>query len=146
MSRLMKTWILVANAARARLFEAGERDGQLVELAGFASPDSRLHGSDFTSEPAGRVQESASSARHGIEPPQDPHEKASLQFAHGLAQILERGRLEHEYEQLVLVAAPRFLGQLRGSLDAQVARLVTRSVDKDVSRAGVEEIEAMLGI
>ena len=140
----MKTWILVANAARARLFEAGERDGQLVELAGFASPDSQLHGSSFTSEPAGRVQESASSARHGVEPHQDPHEKASLQFAHGLAQLLERARVEHEYEQLVLVAAPRFLGHLRASLDEQVARLVTRSVDKDVSRAGVEEIEAML--
>lgn len=140
----MKTWILVANAARARLFEAGEGDGHLTELAGIAFPEARMHGSEFTTEHAGRVQESATTARHGIEPRLDPHDKASIQFAHGLAHILERGRVEHEYERLVLVAPPRFLGQLRGSLDEQVSRLVVDAVDKDVSRASVDEIEAML--
>lgn len=142
----MKTWVLVANAACARLFEAGSSDGQMVELAGFASPESRLHGSEFTSERAGRVQESATSARHGIEPRVDPHDKASMQFAHGLAEMLERGRVEHEYARLVLVAPPRFLGQLRGALAEQVSRLVVESLDKDVSRASIDEIEAMLGL
>ncbi len=140
----MKTWILAADSAGARLFEATAHDGELSLLARFESPESRLHGSDFTRDRAGRVQESANAARHGIEPRVDPHEKVALQFAHQLAQMLERGRVEHAYEGLVLLAPPRFLGQLRGALDDQVARLVVTSVDKDATDASVGEIEAIL--
>jgi protein required for attachment to host cells len=140
----MKTWILAADSTGARLFEATARDGELVLRASFESPQSRLHGSDFTSERVGRVQESANTARHGIEPRADPHEKVVQQFAHELARMLDRGRVEHAYEHLVLLAPPRFLGQLRGALDEKVARLVVKSLDKDATGADIGEVEAIL--
>lgn len=34
----MKTWILVADSARARIFEIGAQDGQLFEVGGYANP------------------------------------------------------------------------------------------------------------
>ena len=49
-----------------------------------------------------------------------------------------------QYERLVLVAPPRFLGLLRECLDAKVARMVAASLHKDASRASAEEIESML--
>lgn len=140
----MKTWILIANAAEARLFEAAAEDGPLVERAGFRSPESRLHGIEFTRDRAFRVQESATPARHGIEPRQDPHDKVSVDFARELAAVLQHGRNEHDYQRLVLVAPPRFLGQLRQALDTQVARRVVDSRDKDLVNASPAEIEALL--
>lgn len=140
----MKSWILVANASRARLFTAGESDGELVEVASFAHPEGRMHGAELTRRPPGSVQESATSARHGIEPRIDPHDKVSGEFAAALAEVLDQGRVGHEYERLVLVAPPRFLGQLRDCLDEQVARLVADSRHKDALRDSAEEIEALL--
>ena len=140
----MKTWILVANAARARLFEAEENDGRLVERAAFEHPEARLHGAELTRDRGGSVQESASDMRHRIEPRQDPHDKVAVEFAHALADMLDQGRIDHDFERLILVAPPRFLGQLRDSLDEQVARLVSESLHKDASRATAEEIESML--
>lgn len=140
----MKTWVLVANTSFARLFEAGERGGRMVELIGFIAPQGRAHDSAFTRERPGRVQESAGVGRHGIEPRLQPHEKHAAEFAHELAEVLERGRVDHGYQRLVLMAPPRFLGRLRGSLHDQVSRLVVDAHDKDVSHASAGDIEALL--
>lgn len=140
----MNTWILVANAARARLFEGGKSDGQLVERASFEHPEARMHGIDLTRERPGSVQESANDARHGIEPRLDLHDKIAIEFAHDLAGVLNRGRIDHQFDRLVLVAPPRFLGLLRDCLDDKVARLVSASLNKDASHASAEEIDQML--
>lgn len=140
----MKTWILVADAGRARLFEAEARDGALLEIGGYANPDAHARGAGIGSDRPPRTQESVGSARHAIEPHTDPHDKAALGFAKGLAEILEHGRVEHAYTRLVLVAPPRFLGQLRAELGAQVGKLVAGSIGKDLTHATNEDIRAVL--
>lgn len=140
----MKTWILVANSARARLFEAGKSDGALHELADFADASARQPGSASTQDRRPRVQESHGQARHAIEPHTSPEEKAAQEFAHALADMLNHGRVEHDFQRLVLVAAPRFLGHLREALNEEVGKLVVRSVDQDQTRASPEDIQALL--
>ena len=44
------------------------------------------------------------------------------------------------FEQLMLVAPPRFLGLLRNQLPRPLDQLVEVAVDKDMSEASVEEI------
>lgn len=140
----MKTWILVADSARARLFEVGLQDGQLFEVGGYANPAAREKPSETGHDRPPRAQESVGGARHAIEPHTDPHDKIAEGFAHGLAEILEHGRVEHAYTRLLLVAPPRFLGQLNAALDARVARLVVKTIGKDYTRASPAEIGAML--
>ena len=48
---------------------------------------------------------------------------------------------EH-YEQLILIASPRFLGMLRNQLPGPLARLVARTIDKDLTTASVDQIIA----
>ncbi|MGE4070613.1 MAG: host attachment protein [Lysobacterales bacterium] len=140
----MKTWILVADSARARLFETGAVDGDLQEIGGYANPQARTRPSAEGPERKPRVHESANSARHAIEPHTDAADKSAQSFAHGLAEILDQGRIEHDYTRLLLVAPPRFLGQLNAALDHQVAKLVVQTVGKDVTRASPAEIRQML--
>jgi protein required for attachment to host cells len=140
----MKTWILVADAGRARLFEAQSRDGVLAEIGGYANPEAHARGAETGSDRPPRTQESANSARHAIEPHTDAHDKAAMGFAKGLAEILEHGRVEHAYTRLLLVAPPRFLGQLRAELGAQVGKLVAGSIAKDLTHATNGDIRAVL--
>ena len=140
----MKTWILVADAGRARLFESQARDGMLAEIGSYANPDVHARGADLAGDRPPRTQESANSTRHAIEPHTDPHDKAAIGFAKGLAEVLEQARVEHAYTRLLLVAPPRFLGQLRAELGAQVGKLVAGSVGKDLTHASNEDIRAVL--
>ena len=140
----MKTWILVSDSARARVFEVGVDDGQLFEVGGYANPEAQMKPGELGHDRPPRAQESASPARHAIEPHTDPHDKPALKFAHGLAEVLEQGRVEHSYTRLVLAAPPRFLGQLNQALGDQVGKLVAKTISKDYSRASAAEIGAML--
>jgi protein required for attachment to host cells len=53
--------------------------------------------------------------------------------------------MQNEFERLVLVAPPRFLGRLRSSLDAPTQQLVVGSLDKDLARAKEEELIDQVG-
>jgi len=123
----MRTWVLIADRARARLFEARQGNGHLDEVAGFIHVEGQL-GSELDRDQQG---------------PQ-PRDKVAREFAHGLATVLDQGRLDHCYERLILVAPPRFLGQLRSQLGSEVAKLVFEMVDKDITHASPEEIDAAL--
>jgi protein required for attachment to host cells len=140
----MKTWILVADSGRARVFERGAKDGVLFEVGGYANPEAQIKPSELARDRLPRTQESASAARHAKEPHTDPHDKTAHKFAHSLAQILDQGRVEHSYTRLLLVAPARFLGQLKQELGDQVAKLVAKTISKDYSRADAAEIRAML--
>src|SRR5690242_7007263 len=64
-----KTWVLVADSEKARVFEFDRRKEPWKETACFVNPDA-VHGP--TSERPPRVQESVGGARHAIEAHTDP--------------------------------------------------------------------------
>lgn len=140
----MKTWILVADEGRARVFEAEHADGMLQEIHAFVHAQARQHGRDIASERLPRTQESMGSARHAIEPHTDLETIEAQRFAHELAEFLDQARKQQRFGRLLLLAAPRFLGTLRGILPEQVIKLVGGSIDKDVTHERAEEIRARL--
>lgn len=139
----MDTWILVADEGRARLFAGKTVDGELTELAGFAHPEAH-HPEAAARDRLPRVQQSASSARHAIEPRITAEQKQAMEFAHLLADILNDGRVEHSYQRLVLIAPPRFLGTMRAALHPEVSKLVSATSNKDITKASLEAIREEL--
>ena len=133
------TWILVADQARARLFSLdptdGAAEGGLREIAGFVNPEGRITGRPAGAPRPPRTQESVGGARHAIEPRSDLHDIAARRFAGELTEELERGRVDHLYDTLVLVAPPRFLGQLKHSLGRQLQGHLVAEIAKDLSKA-----------
>jgi protein required for attachment to host cells len=61
-----------------------------------------------------------------------PTEHLAAGFARELAARLRAARLERQFETLVLVAGPAFLGHLRAALDEHTAASVKASLDKDL--------------
>ncbi|WP_237213451.1 host attachment protein [Falsiroseomonas oryziterrae] len=135
-------WALVADGGRARLFErhlpAGpwrERTDDELEAT---NPPSREHGTDRL----GRVHESATTARHAVEPRTDPHRAAKTDFATRLATRLEG--TASSFERLLLVAPPSFLGDLRASLGEATRRKLYGTLDKDLTHAPLADVAAQL--
>lgn len=138
------TWILVADGARARLFEVRGKHEPWNELACFTNPDGRAPGREATTERAPRVNESANAARHAIEPQTTLRDKSNDRFAHMINDALERGLHDHRYERLVLVAPPRFLGRLHRTLGKLLKGCVTGEIRHNFTSLRGEEIRARM--
>ncbi len=113
---MAQTWILVGDGSHARLFlvEDATLPWQLVRKV------DREHSREKTSE--------------GHE------DRGEHDFARKLVGELETGRQQGTFERLVLVAPPKFLGQLRSELQAPLAACVVRSVDHDYTKMSEGEL------
>ncbi len=139
-----KTWILVADRVGARLFESLDAAFPPVEIASFVNPAGHTPAGSRGDARPPRTMESMGGARHAIEPHTTPMEKATREFARELRDALEAGRLDHRFDHLMLIAPPRFLGALRAELGKQLARCVTREIERDQLDMTVQEIAAQL--
>jgi protein required for attachment to host cells len=138
---MTNTWILVSNAAEARLF-LNEGCGKGLHLVNnWVHPDSRKHEGDFITSSAGRVQQSdAHGARPAIQWKTSPKETEMQHFAAELVKYLESGRMTGAFQHLILVAPPHFLGLIREHLDNPMDALVRATLDKDYSQKGEPEL------
>ncbi len=130
------TWIVVADAARARIFT---RDGEGLApqpVTSFSHPDSRERSRDIATDRPGRTNDGVDAYMPGT----DPQQAAKERFATQLAQWLEREAGRDAYSALVLVAPPAFLGILRNSLDDNTRRRVVHSIDRDLSKIRDHEL------
>lgn len=140
----MKSWILVADSASARLFEALTPEAPLAMVEQLSHPRSRSHARDLGTDRPGRGHAMAGDGRHGMEPPTDPTVVEAQRFAAELAALLRERRLAGAYERLHLIAPPAFLGLLRHELDDATRAAVASESDKDLSRHDLTQIRAHL--
>ena len=126
----MRTWILLADAASARLYVSGEGPGDWTLLREIEHPEGRMRPSELLSDKPGRVKQSTGS-RAALEP-HTPRKKVEAErFARELAQVLDEGVVSGACERLVLVTPPAFLGVLRDKLPPRVAARVSDVIEKD---------------
>ena len=141
---MAKTWIIVAENSRARVFETDRKNPQLREIRGFAHPEARLHEQELTSDLPGRTFDSAGQGRHAMEQDVSPKRHEAMQFAKQLAEYLIERRRHNDFDHLGLVAAPAMLGMLREKLDDETRKRVRFEIDKNLTRLPVQEIRAHL--
>lgn len=141
---MTNTWILVADSGRARVFELDESEKKLAELACYANPDARLAGKEITDDRSPSVNANRGGTRHAIEPHTALDEKIADRFAHTLNAALERGRQEHRYDNLVIVAPPRFLGALHCCMNKPLRDRVVEEVRHDYTALPVAELRERL--
>ena len=135
----MTTYIVVADAARARIFT---RDSlKLAEQESLVHAEGRLHEGDLVTDGRGDVHESMSTTSRsaGEEGTATKHENEL--FAKEVAQRLYSARVGNSMKKLIMVAPPKFLGLLRDKLDAPTQKLVIHSLSKDLSKASMADIQ-----
>lgn len=98
---------------------------------------------DQGSERPGRTHESVGTRRSSHEQT-DFHQQDEDQFAAEAADMLKREVLAHHIDALLIVAAPRTLGELRKQLHTEVERRVIGEISKDIARRPTDEIMAAI--
>lgn len=140
------TWVMVANASRARLFSQVKKFGELHLVKEFSHPESRQKEAAFTTDRPGRYQASGNTqSPHGTyQAPSTPKENEHDRFARELAETLENGRLNSSYGTLIVVAAPHFHGLINKHLGTQVRGLVQMDIEKDYTTLTTSELAERL--
>ncbi len=134
-----KTWILVAHRAGARLFESAGSGQALTLLQDLPHEQGRLKNQELISDRQGRVA-NGRGGHNSYQQAEEPTEHLAVQFTKELAKLLDDGRNQQKYDQLVLVAESRFLGHLRAALSTQTTKLVTASLDKDLGTIDARDL------
>jgi protein required for attachment to host cells len=67
-----------------------------------------------------------------------------IEFAKQISKHLDQARSSNQFKQLLIVAAPAFLGTLRNHLTDQTKKLVSIEMDKNLTQQKAEEIRGHL--
>jgi protein required for attachment to host cells len=141
----MRTWILIADASRARIVEV-EDDQRLRLVREVSYPKGRARAQELVSDEPGRmVKGRGRQVLSAMDSRTSPHEVEAGHFAAQLAHLLHDGRVHKKYDSLALVAPPHFLGLLREELDPETAKMVVSAVHRDYTHAPEHELHHHLG-
>jgi protein required for attachment to host cells len=134
---MTKTWILIADAAQARLFEASGNGEHWTQLESFDNPEGRAQSRAFHSEASGGLQTDEGTYFRSAMEPLSIKKVESQRFARELSQRLDRGN----FARLIIVAPPEFLGMLRKELSSGVKAKLLDSIAKDYTHARPQQLE-----
>lgn len=148
----MTTRLVLADQAEARFYEIAEVGGAMRLVKELRNPSARLHDRDLASDRPGRVFDHAAKdvsrrgavAHHATGGEETPKHHATLAFASHVVQALESSRNAHEFDRLVLVAGPQFMGMLRSAMPRPLADLVVAEVHKDLMHEPESSVLAYL--
>jgi protein required for attachment to host cells len=104
----------------------------LSEVEDLTHVESRAKDQDIVSDKPGRGFDGMVEGRHGLEKQADAKHHEAVVFAKRLAERVEQARARGEFEALILIAAPEFLGILRQQLSSHTTRLVAKTIDKNL--------------
>lgn len=139
-----QSWVIVADAAHARVFELTNPDSRLHEIDKLSHPESQMYAHQLRTGGKGEVIDSSGSGHHQADPQVNQSEKHAAHFAKELADYLQQKRNNDAFTRLILVAEPKLLGRLREHLDQRTAQLVTDSIDKNWVQHDGRQIERFL--
>jgi protein required for attachment to host cells len=137
----MKTWVVVASAARARIFEVNGRREPLHEIKDLVNPEDRLHSQALKSDKPGRAFDHMGGQRHAMGTAVDPKEQVAIRFAKQVAEQLNSDRHHGRFDDLCVVAPPHFLGLLRGHMGHGLTRAVRGEVSNDLTQQDIRSVQ-----
>jgi protein required for attachment to host cells len=154
---MTKSWIVVADEAIARILARSKNPDELESVEELTDPAAHAREADLNRDAQGRR---AGSATHSARP-NTPHRLRSTAnatasagesekhleaagFARRVAEHLARARQAQRFDELRIIAAPRFLCELRKALTDDVAGCVKETLDKDLVHMTNDEIAGRL--
>lgn len=143
--KAVKTWILVADAARARIFLNDGPGHGISELTDHGLERDLKPTRDINADRPGRTFDSGGQGRHAMEPSTDPNRHQKFSFAKEVASRIVKAHHARSFDRLVMIAPPSTLGDLRSALPKTVASVVYGEIAKDLTRLSAKELAGHLG-
>lgn len=145
----MNVRIVVADERQANFFDAVTPKAPLTARGSLINESGGKKDIELESDRPGRRYGGSNGVSHGGAAQGHHHgvngERSTEQhdltiFAKEVARRIEAGRARHEFDKLVLVAAPKMLGLLRQSLPTTSQSLLAETICKDIVHQGPDAI------
>lgn len=142
---MSRNWWVVANAARARVFEEADTPGEFHHVSDLVHPQSRMKGEQLGSDRPGHVEGTG----HGLgsasfQPRTGPREREHDRFSREVAAAVNDGVAQGRCAGITLVASDPFLGEVKAHLSAQARKLLLRTVASDYT--GLPDADVVLRV
>jgi len=160
---MQTTWIIAANAGRARFFSESDPAKPLQEIEDMVNSAVRLRVLETESDKIGPT--AATNSGHNIggtegvgfahngkvgapnkayQPAHTPAEQEAEQFAKDISNYLLKAHQEGRFENLVISASPQFLGALRSFMDPHIKALIKNEFNKDYTHSSGQQLREQL--
>jgi protein required for attachment to host cells len=144
------TWIVTANAGRAKIFAESSPSENLEEIHDMVDTSSRMRTTELERDRIGPTAATKSKHNTGAptpnkayEPETTPERHHEELFARNLASYLLQGYTDGRFKKLMLTATPEFLGVMRKLLDPQLKPL-TVEINKDYTQLSPTQLREQL--
>ena len=136
-------WVVVCDGAKALVLEnvGDNKFPNLKTVDVFEQEDKPTR--EMGTDAPGRSHSSVGHGRSAMEQT-DWHDQAEERFAAAVADTLYQMEHAQEFSELVMVAPPKMLGDLRAKLHQEVADCVVAEVAKDLTAHPIPEIGRLL--
>jgi protein required for attachment to host cells len=142
--------VLVADSARARLFDAATPTAPLKELEDFANPVAMEHEGDLVADRAGVRRGGSNTRGQSMSSGSDEFGGSGMrdhrveEFAKSVCEHLADAVQRTDAERVYIVAEPQFLGLLRSRMDQPLRKRVAGEIAKSIAGKAPHEIRAAL--
>ncbi len=136
-------WVLVGDGRHA-LFFYNHGDPDLIDLRVIeARVEENPSAHEQGTEAPGRVFSSRGGVRSAVEPT-DWHEHEKEHFAREIAARINQAAASGEMKEIVIIAPPRVLGEIRKELSVKAQAAVKGELHRDLTRHSLPDIEKAL--
>lgn len=119
---MQTTWVIAADAGRARIFEMSEGGKQLQQIEDLLNPEIRPG-----ERTLGRIERLA-----GNPMSDGSAQRETEQFSKRVGQFVEQGRAARRFDRLCLIAPSKFLDLMRQHLGEEARKMVEEEIPKDL--------------
>jgi protein required for attachment to host cells len=138
--RPIRTWVLIADAARARMFETMGKGTGLALVQDMNLDTESTPSRELGTDRPGRSFDSVGSGRHAMESPSDLHREQKRQFARRIADAVQEAQAAKRFDRLVIVAPAVTMGDLRTAMPDKAKAVVTAEVVADLTNTPISEL------
>lgn len=135
---MKQTWIVVADGSKAQAYRYQGAKAPLERVDNGELQHINQLSQDLVSDKPGRAFQSVGSRRAGMEPKETPKEQEKHAFAREICAYLNAQM--NKIDNLILVAAPRMLGDLRQFLSNSLKHKVSGEISKDLTNLPASEL------
>lgn len=138
------SWIAVADSAKAKIYEniGPKLSPRLIDELDSALARQKTH--EIMSDKRGRTTNSAMNGRTAMEAPSDPQDIEKHKFVKHLADYLETVAEHDSFDELIIVAAPRTLGEFRKLAGTKTKDYLKTELDKDLTNVSPHDLAGHL--
>ena len=141
---MMKSVIVVADSTCARIFSSDSARPALTEIETLMNPRGRLHEREITSDLPGKNKGHGGAGGHAFESRTAPKRHELNEFAKVVGEYINAAQKTNSFSNLLLIAEPSFLGELRTQLSNASTGKVVFELNKNLTHKSPAEISQHL--